>query len=368
MTADKICETEVLREIPITSIEGVKIGHAQDQEAATGCTVILCPEGAVTGVDVRGGAPASRELALLDPLADNSGVHAVLLSGGSAFGLDAAGGVMAYLEERSVGFPVGCTVVPIVCASCLFDLQVGSHRVRPDRAMGYAACLDAERNAPGRENLDAERNAPGRENMDAERNAPGQGNVGAGTGATVGKLMGMAGMMKSGIGMYAVQLGDLQLGAVVAVNAVGDVYDAATNRKLAGLLDPETGRFLDSEEAYYRQYVRDGVKNLFTGNTTIGAVITNGAFTKTQLTKIAGMAHDGYARSIRPVHTTADGDTIYAMSTGKVRADLNVAGTLAARAVAEAVKRAVLCAEGAYGLKAARDMEEYAQKNGGMDV
>lgn len=344
MTADKICETEVLREIPITSIEGVKIGHAQDQEAATGCTVILCPEGAVTGVDVRGGAPASRELALLDPLADNSGVHAVLLSGGSAFGLDAVGGVMAYLEERSVGFPVGCTVVPIVCASCLFDLQVGSHRVRPDRAMGYAACLDAERNAPG------------------------QGNVGAGTGATVGKLMGMAGMMKSGIGMYAVQLGDLKLGAVVAVNAVGDVYDAATNRKLAGLLDPETGRFLDSEEAYYRQYVRDGVKNLFTGNTTIGAVITNGVFTKTQLTKIAGMAHDGYARSIRPVHTTADGDTIYAMSTGKVRVDLNVAGTLSARAVAEAVKRAVLCAEGAYGLKAARDMEEYAQKNGGMDV
>lgn len=344
MTADKICETEVLREIPITSIEGVKIGHAQDQEAATGCTVILCPEGAVTGVDVRGGAPASRELALLDPLADNSGVHAVLLSGGSAFGLDAAGGVMAYLEERSVGFPVGCTVVPIVCASCLFDLQVSSHRVRPDRAMGYAACLDAERNAPG------------------------QGNVGAGTGATVGKLMGMAGMMKSGIGMYAVQLGDLKLGAVVAVNAVGDVYDAATNRKLAGLLDPETGRFLDSEEAYYRQYVQDGVKNLFTGNTTIGAVITNGVFTKTQLTKIAGMAHDGYARSIRPVHTTADGDTIYAMSTGKVRVDLNVAGTLAARAVAEAVKRAVLCAEGAYGLKAARDMEEYAQKNGGMDV
>ena len=344
MAFEAMCETEVLREIPINSIEGMRIGHAQDTEAATGCTVILCPEGAVTGVDVRGGAPASRELALLDPLADNSGVHAVLLSGGSAFGLDAAGGVMAYLEERSAGFPVGCTVVPIVCASCLFDLQVGSHLVRPDKDMGYAACLDAERNDPG------------------------QGNVGAGTGATVGKLMGMAGMMKSGIGMYAVQLGDLKLGAVVAVNAVGDVYDAATNRKLAGLLDPGTGTFVDSEEAYYRQYAENGIKNLFTGNTTIGAVITNGAFTKTQLTKIAGMAHDGYARSIRPVHTTADGDTIYAMSAGKVRADLNVAGTLAARAVAEAIKRAVLCAEGAYGLKAARDVTEDVQKNGGMDI
>ena len=321
----------MLKEIKMNEIENVKIGHAQDPEGATGCTVILCEKGAPTGVDVRGGGPASRESALLNPTAANDGVHAVVLSGGSAFGLDAAGGVMRYLAERHIGFPVGDLVVPIVCQSCIFDLQLQAN-VHPDQEMAYEACRNAEKNCPA------------------------QGNVGAGTGATVGKLLGGAGMMKSGLGIYAVSLGELKMGAVVSVNALGDIYDFQTNEKLAGLMDPETGMFLDSEEMMYR--MQEGLSMQPHANTTIGAVITNGRFTKTQLTKIASMAHNGYARSIRPVHTTADGDTIYAMSVGDVEADLNVAGTLAARVIAEAVKQAVLAAEPAYGLKTAREMKQ----------
>ncbi len=316
----------MLREISITEIGSIKIGHAQNLEQATGCTVILCEKGAPTGVDVRGGGPASRESALLNPLAANEGVHGVLLSGGSAFGLDAAGGVMRYLAERNIGFPVGDVVVPIVCQSCIFDLQLAAN-AHPDQEMAYEACKNAEKNMPA------------------------QGNVGAGTGATVGKLLGPAGMMNSGLGIYAAAVGDLKMGAVVAVNALGDIYDYRTNRKLAGLCDPKTGSFLDSEETMYAMQEQLALNPH--ANTTIGAVITNAAFTKTQLAKIAGMAHNGYARSIRPVHTTADGDTIYAMSAGEVRADINVAGTLAARVISEAVKRAVLEAGPMYGLKCA---------------
>lgn len=319
----------MLREISITEIESIKIGHAQDMEQATGCTVILCEKGAPTGVDVRGGGPASRESALLNPLAANDGVHGILLSGGSAFGLDAAGGVMRYLAERKIGFPVGDIVVPIVCESCIFDLQLVAN-AHPDQEMAYKACKDAEKNMPA------------------------QGNVGAGTGATVGKLLGPAGMMKSGLGIYAAAVGDLKMGAVVAVNALGDIYDYQTNRKLAGLCDPKTGDFLDSEETMYA--MQEQLSLTPHANTTIGAVVTNAAFTKTQLAKIAGMAHNGYARSIRPVHTTADGDTIYAMSAGEVRADINVAGTLAARVISEAVKRAVLEAGPVYGLRCAGDL------------
>ena len=322
----------MLKNISIDQIENVRIGHAQDEVGGTGCTVILCDRGAVTGVDVRGGGPASRESALLNPVAANDGVHAVMLSGGSAFGLDAAGGVMEYLEERDIGFPVGVTKVPIVCESCLFDLRVADYKARPDKKMGYEACVNAEKKCPG------------------------QGYVGAGMGATVGKFYGEAGMMKSGLGIYAVSLGDLKVGAVVAVNALGDVYDYETNEKLAGLINPETGEFEDSEEAFYRQYAN--MVDLFTGNTTIGAVITNAKFTKTEMTKIASMAQNGYARSIRPVHTTADGDSIYAMSVGDIKADINVVGTLAARVMAEAVKSAVLETEGKFGLKASGDMRE----------
>src|SRR5699024_2585978 len=199
----------MLKQIQITEIENIRIGHAQDMEHATGCTVIICENGAPAGVDVRGGGPASRETELLRPVADCTGIHALLLSGGSAFGLDAAGGVMEYLEERNIGFDVGITKVPLVCESCLFDLNVASHRVRPDKKMGYEACIQSEQNQPA------------------------MGNVGAGTGASVGKLGGIQTAMKSGLGMYAVQLGDLKIGAIVAVNALGDVYDYETGKRLA---------------------------------------------------------------------------------------------------------------------------------------
>ncbi|WP_154519370.1 P1 family peptidase [Velocimicrobium porci] len=331
----------MIQEIFITEIEHIKIGNAEDEKNATGCTVILADHGSPTGVDIRGGGPASRETALLNPTAANDGIHAILLSGGSAFGLDAAGGVMEFLEEKDIGFPVGITKVPIVSTSCLFDLTVANHKVRPDKAMGYKACEDA---------WNRSKHSPKEAILGLE------GNHGAGTGATVGKFLGEKGMMKSGLGTFAVQLGDLKVGAIVAVNALGDVFDYKTNKKLAGLCNPETGEFLDSETAFYESY--QNPKNLFTGNTTIGAIITNASFTKTEMTKIAQMAQNGYARSIRPIHTTADGDSIYAMSTGKINADLNLVGTLSSTVMAEAVKRAVLTATPAYGLKTASQMQK----------
>lgn len=330
-----------LREIDITKLEGVRIGSAQNEEAATGCTVFLFGEnGAPAGLDVRGGGPASRESELLNPLAAAQAIHAILLSGGSAFGLDAAGGVQRYLEERGIGYDVGVTKVPLVCQSCLFDLTVGRMDVRPDAAMAYAACLGAEQNNYR------------------------DGNFGAGTGASVGKLGGMASCMKSGIGAYAVQVGALQMGAVVAVNALGDVYDWHTGKKVAGLLAPDRCQYLDSEEAAFSR--REIVDNKFAGNTTIGVLLTNAAFRKPQLCKLAGMAHDGYARAIRPVHTSADGDSIYAVSLGSVAADPDMAGALGARVMAEAILRAVRSAASAYGLPSAQELE--GRQNGRPDA
>lgn len=261
----------VLNKINIQQIPGFHIGNAEDLEAGTGCTVILPEEKTLCGVDVRGGAPASREGALLNPLAANDGVHAVLLSGGSAYGLDAAGGIMKYLEEKGIGFPVGGgTVVPIVCASCILDLGCGTADVRPDALMGKQACLNAEK-----------------DNYH-------DGSVGAGAGATCGKFYGSEYMMKAGVGSSAYQVGDLMVGAVVCVNCAGDVYDPHTSQKIAGCYNPNTKQWLDSEEALYAS-----LTNISMGsNTTIGAILTNASFTKTELTKIAGMAHDGMARSI----------------------------------------------------------------------
>lgn len=320
-----------MREIGIMEVGGFRVGHAQNREAATGCTVLLCDQMSPAGLDVRGGGPASRESQLLSPVAQADAINAVLLSGGSAFGLDAAGGVQRYLEERGIGFDVGVTKVPLVCQSCLFDLGAADFKIRPDQAMGYEACVNAE----------------GGNYRD--------GNVGAGTGCTVGKLHGMEYSMKSGIGSYAVQLGELKVGAIVAVNALGDVFDWRTGEKLAGMLDSEKTGFLDSEEELFKSF--EAVENRFVENTTIGAVITNGRFDKARLGKIAGMAHDGYARAIRPVHTTADGDSIYAVSTGMVEADLDMVGALAARVMAEAIRRAVLSAKAAYGYPAAGDLK-----------
>lgn len=318
-------------EIPITTIEGIRIGQTENSAAGTGCTVFVSEQGMRAGLDVRGGGPASRDSRLLEPLAAAQAVHAVVLAGGSAFGLGAANGVMDYLEARGIGLDVGVTRVPLVVQSDLFDLTVGDKDVRPDRAMGYEAARRALE-APNYRD----------------------GNYGAGCGASVGKLGGMATCMKSGVGSFAVELGGLQIGAVVALNALGDIYDWKSGRKVAGLLTPDGTGFRDSL-ALMKERI-DVRENRFVDNTTLGVVITNAAFGKAQLCKIAGMAHDGYARSIRPVHTTVDGDSIYALSVGGVSADQDLVGALAAEVVSEAILRAVSSAESAYGLVAARDL------------
>lgn len=350
---------QILKEIPITEIENIKIGNAEDLEHATGCTVILCEQGAPAGIDVRGGGPASRETELLNPVAACQAVHAVLLSGGSAFGLDAAGGVMEYLAEKGIGFTVGNIHVPLVVESCIFDLLFVSDQVKPNKAMARKACEAAEKNCPT------------------------EGNVGAGCGATVGKVGGAEYAMNSGLGMYAVQLGDLKVGAIVSVNACGDVYDEETNQILAGMLTPDKKNFADSEKVMYQMYeqltaaakikkaasdihasaasdapVSTGLSTPEGGvtNTTIGCIITNARFDKSQLNKIAAFAQNGYARSIRPVHTMNDGDTIYALSTGSLISDINIVGTLASRVMAQAVKNAVLHTEAFHGLPCAADI------------
>jgi len=312
-----------MQEINIMEVGGFRIGHAKNVEAATGCTVLLLDQMSPAGLDVRGGGPASRESQILSPVAQAEAINAVLLSGGSAFGLDAAGGVQKYLEERNIGFDVGITKVPLVSQSCLFDLGVGRFDVRPDAAMAYAACENASYEAPA------------------------EGNVGAGTGCSVGKYRGMERAMKSGFGTYALQAGSLKVGALVAVNALGDIYDH-NGKMIAGLLNPEKDGLSNTLEELFRDVTIAG--NLFTGNTTLGIIVTNAALNKTQLTKVAGMTHNGFARAIRPVHTNADGDSIYALSVGNIPGDVNVVGAMAAKAMEEAILRAVRKAESAYGL------------------
>ena len=283
-------------EISIGDIGPVAIGQTENAEAGTGCTVFISKDGMPAGLDVRGGGPASRESELLDPLAAASSIHAIVLSGGSAYGLGAADGVMKYLEEKNIGYDTGVARVPLVVQSDLFDLSVGDGSVRPDKDMGYEAARIALESPNYKD-----------------------GNFGAGCGATVGKIAGMDTCMKTGIGSYAIRIGDLKIGAVVAVNALGDIYDWKTGKKIAGLLTEDGKGFRDTLE--YMAMDTTAKDNKFTGNTTIGVVITNAEFSKSQLCKIAGMTHDGYARSIRPVHTTADGDSIYAVSAGDVKAD-----------------------------------------------
>lgn len=315
------------KEIPITDIKKFRIGHAEDVENATGCSVIICDKKAVCGVDVRGGGPASRETELLNPTASNDGVHAVLLSGGSAYGLDAAGGVMKYLEERNIGLKVGQSLVPIVVGSCIFDLNCVNNKVRPDEAMGYAACVDSE--------------------ISVERN----GNVGAGMGATVGKMHGDNYSMKSGLGTFAVQVGKLKVGAIVVVNAIGDVYEMDSQKQLAGLLNKDKTGMLDSEVEAVKLLQ---LASKFTANTTIGAIITNAKLKKSDMKKVAQLASNGIARTIRPVNTSMDGDSIYALSCGKVKSSSDVVGTLAAHVLAKAVNRAVLETDEIYGYKSAK--------------
>ena len=301
-----------MEEIKITDIENIYIGQYENAEAATGCTVFVSKEGMPAGLDVRGGGPASRESELLKPTASAKCIHGIVFAGGSAYGLGAADGVMDYLEEQGIGFDVGVCKVPLVCQSDIFDLTVGRSDVRPDRSYGYEAAKAALSGGNYRD-----------------------GSYGAGCGATVGKWRGMDTCMKSGIGSYAIRIGDLKIGAVVVVNALGDVFDHRTGKKVAGLLKPDKSGFDDTLEWMLKS--TEVVENKFTGNTTIGIIITNGEFDKTSLCKIASMAHNGYARSIRPVHTSADGDSIYAVSTGHVKADIDLVGTIAAEVMSEAI-------------------------------
>lgn len=317
--------------IGIDEIEGFRIGSAEDAEGGSGCTVVICDKGAVGGVDVRGGGPATRETDLLDPLSLCSEVYGILLSGGSAFGLNAAGGVMKYLEERGIGFDGGIARIPIVPAACLFDLIAGDPLCRPDMDMGYRACLDSEKHCFR------------------------AGNHGAGTGATIGKYMGAGRSMKSGQGSFALQSGKLKIGAIVAVNCLGDVYDADTGKRFAGILS-EDGKSLGDTRRIMWDSVEEE-KNVFTGNTTIGCLITNAALTKAQCGKLASMAHDGYAAAIKPVHTSADGDTIFYMAGGDVEVNQDALGDLGAYVMAKAVNDAVRSAESAYGFRALRDMD-----------
>ena len=320
-----------MKKIKITDIEGFSIGQAENVDAGTGCTVILAQGDMAAGLDVRGGGPASRESELLKPLALAERIHGLVLGGGSAFGLGAADGVMQYLEERGIGFDVGVTKVPLVCQSDLFDLTVGDYSIRPDKDMGYKACKNSQNN-----------------NYQ-------DGNYGAGCGATVGKWLGMDFCMKSGIGSAAVQVGDLKLGAIVALNALGDIFDPDSGEKIAGLLSENKKSFRSTESLLYE--LNEIVENKFTGNTTIGAILTNGNFNKTQLCKIASMTHNGYARCIRPVHTSADGDSVYALSNGKIEVDMDMAGTLAAKVMSMAIVEAVKKAESAYGFPAYKDIK-----------
>ena len=334
-------------EIPLTDIGGIRIGQVENAAAGTGVTVVVAPEGMRASIDVRGGGPASRETRTLDPLAAAERVHALVLGGGSAFGLDAAGGVMRFLEERGIGLPVmPGVVVPLVSQVDIFDLSVGDPSVRPDAAMGYAAAEAAFTGKAGNYR---------------------DGNYGAGCGATVGKLAGPQLAVKTGIGCFAVELGSLQVGAIVVVNACGDVYDSRTGREIAGCRRQAEGagaaHFIRSEQLAYAGF--EAACNAgnepapdpgMAANTTIGAVFTNAGLTKAQLAKLAGMAHDGYARAIRPVHTSMDGDSIFGVSLGNVSAPLDVVGVLAADVMEEAIRRAVFSAEPAFGIPSASSL------------
>ncbi len=316
-------EDKILKEISAAQLEGLRIGNAQNQEAKTGVTVLLFENGATLGVDISGGGPASRETPLALPLTADNPVHAIVLSGGSAFGLAASDGVMRYLEERGIGYQTGYAKVPLVCQSCIYDLGLGRADIRPDKEMGYEACVNAEKNQPL------------------------CGSVGAGTGATVGKLYGMARAMKSGLGIYGAEVGRLKMAAVVVVNAVGDIFNPETGQKVAGLRAEDGTGFADSCSELYKisrqkdLFDQEKKPNLdMNTNTTIGAVITNGRFSKAEMNKIASMARNAYGRCINPVGTMADGDTIYAASIGQEKADLNMAGTLAAQVMAKAILKA----------------------------
>jgi L-aminopeptidase/D-esterase-like protein len=316
----------------ITDVTGIKVGHYTDIKAVTGCTAILCETGAIAGADVRGSAPGTRETDLLHPGNLVEKVQAVLLSGGSAFGLDAASGVMRYLEERGFGHETMVAKVPIVPAAILFDLNTGSSKIRPGAEEGYKACLAA-----------------------TDKKVP-EGCVGAGTGATVGKILGIEQATKSGLGTASCKIGDdVIVAALVVVNAIGDVIDHKTGKILAGPRNEKNNGFRSTVELLTGS-ASSYTKSPLTTNTTLGVVATNANLNKEQVNKLAQMAQDGIARAINPSHTMFDGDTIFALSLGDRTADLTTLGTAAAEVVADAIVKAVQKAETLAGIPAIRDM------------
>lgn len=313
----------------ITDVKGIKVGHSQSEEGMTGCTAVICEKGATGGVDVRGSAPGTRETDLFKPDKLVDKIHAVVLSGGSAFGLEAASGVMRYLEEQGTGFDVGVTKVPIVASAVIFDLGLGDYRIRPDVKMGYAAAQSAS----------------------SEESR--QGNIGCGMGATVGKIYGSAGAMKAGLGSATVRAGELVVSALVAVNSFGDIYDYETGRQIAGVYDYKNSKLLNTYEIMKKEGRSAGFNM---SNTTIGVVATNAILTKAEANKVAELAHNGFARSINPVHTLLDGDTIFAMATNEIAGDTNLIGTMAAEAMSRAIANAIISAGSCHGLYSYKDI------------
>lgn len=320
-----------MEEIKINEIENIEIGHAHNKKALTGCSVALFKKGAVAGVDIRGGAPGSRETALLKPDKLVEKIHAIVLAGGSAFGLDAASGVMKYLEENDIGFDTGAAKVPIVTSAILYDLDIGDSEIRPDQKMGYDACINAS-------------------NKNFE-----SGNIGVGLGATVGKIAGVEKMMKGGLGSIAYQIGDLKVGAIVAVNSLGDIINPQNGEIIAGALNKDNKSFLRTENFLYENY--DKNHDFFKGNTSLGIVFTNAKLNKVEANKLAVKAHNGYAQTMSPAHTDFDGDSIFAVSSANIDADFNIISILAIKAVKNAVIDAVKSAKGLKDIKAYRDIK-----------
>jgi L-aminopeptidase/D-esterase-like protein len=302
----------------ILDVGGIKVGQVEDLNGLTGCSVIICENGATCSVDVRGAAPGTRETDLLDPINLIDKVHAVVLSGGSAFGLESTCGVSKYLEEKGIGFDVGVTKVPIVVGAVLFDLAVGDHKSRPDINMGYKACEVASTTKLN------------------------QGNYGAGCGATVGKLKGMDYVTKGGIGSHSIKLDNgLVVSALIAVNAFGDVYE--NGNIIAGTLEENKKTFINTYESMKNGLNKDGFS---IDNTTIGVVVTNAKLTKSECKKVSQMSHDGYAKAIFPIHTMYDGDTVFTLATGEVEADINLVGSMAVEVVQKSIINAIKSAQG----------------------
>lgn len=313
----------------LTDVQGLEVGHSQSKEGITGCTVVICKEGATGGVDVRGGAPGTRETDLFKAENMIQKVHAIVLSGGSAFGLDAASGVMKFLEEEGIGFNVGVATVPIVASAVIFDLALGDPLIRPNLEMGYKASKSASQT----------------ENT--------QGNIGCGMGASVGKIMGPNNGMKSGIGSASISFGDLVVSAIVSVNSFGDIYNHKTGEQIAGVYDYENKKLLNTIEIMTNNEVQLGFS---IENTTIGVIGTNAILTKAEANKVSQMAQNGLARSINPVHSMMDGDTVFTMATNVVKSDVNIIGTLAAEVMSRAISNGIKSAESINGLFAYSDI------------